>query len=73
MKRLSEHLKMPEHLVRRFINQRVYQGTMRSPIEVQSSAEALLALKATPGAIAPLLIQEGAPLTPGVRLLSLEP
>lgn len=49
---------MPESLLRRFIYQRVYRGTMRPPIEVQSSEEALEILKKQPGAIAPLRLSK---------------
>ena len=51
---LSKHLKMPEHLVRRFIFRRVYQGTMRQPIEVSSTEDAIRALETYPGSIVPL-------------------
>ena len=67
---LSKQVKMPEHLIRRFIYRRVYQGTMRPPLEVNSSEEAIKLLQRTPGALAPVyftpeLAQE---LTPGKSL-----
>ena len=53
----SKVLNIPESLLRRFIYQRVYRGTMTAPIEVESSQEALLALQKTPGAIVALSIE----------------
>ena len=54
MKWLSRKLRMPPRLIRRFIHHRVYQGTMRSPIEVRSADEALEALTKHRGSITPV-------------------
>ena len=56
----KEILHVPEHLLRRFIHQKVYRGTMREPIYVRTQEEALFYLLKTRGAVAPLLKQESA-------------
>ena len=55
---LCRQLKVPEHLLRRFIYQRVYRAQLRKPIEVNTSEEALMVVKSTPGAVAPLQLTE---------------
>jgi hypothetical protein len=55
---LCKQLKVPEHLLRRFIYQRVYRAQLRKPIEVNTSEEALMVVKSTPGAVAPLLLSK---------------
>ena len=55
---LSDQLQMPEHLLRRFIFQRVYRGTMRTPIEVSTSEEAIQAIERNPGSLAPIWLSE---------------
>ncbi len=56
----KEVLNIPEELLRRFINQRVYRGVMSAPIEVKSVEEALAAVQQTPGAVAPVSLEGGA-------------
>jgi len=58
MRWLCDQLKVPEHLLRRFIFQRVYRAQLRKPIEVSTASEAIQVLANTPGAIAPLRVNE---------------
>ena len=50
----NEILKMPERLLRRFINQRVYRGVMTPPIEADDTEHALRLLRKIAGSIAPI-------------------
>ena len=79
MKWLSKQLKMPEHLIRRFIFRRVYQGTMRKPIEVNTTEEALKLVETVPGSIVALKlsakhvaqIDSSSESQPSVRLIEI--
>jgi hypothetical protein len=81
MQWLCKQLNMPEHLVRRFIYRRVYQGTMRNPLEVNTTEEAIKALQMNPGSLAPLLLTleqqkrlaEGGSLAGMIRLVNITP
>jgi len=58
MQWLCDQLKVPEHLLRRFIFQRVYRAQLRKPIEVSTVSEAIQVLANTPGAIAPIRVNQ---------------
>ena len=51
-------LKMPERLLRRFINQQVYRGTMKRPLEAIDSQSAVELIGRSVGSISPIQLSQ---------------
>ena len=73
----ADLLSLPEALMRRFLYQRVYRGTIATPVEVNSSDEALETLRVTQGGVGPVLMRvtDAQPellATQGLQLIAVE-